>query len=292
MGLDSNEKILVDYNDVFADIMNVFLYNGERVIKEEDLENSKDRSQYKADGELHEQERDVSKFYNGNEMRIAFLGIEHQNKKEQYMPLRIISYDGSVYRAQLLNTETNTVDKKKQKPYPVITLVMYFGVTHWNHGKSIYEVLDIPEEIKVFVSDYKINVIEVAFLEKEQIEKFQSDFRFIADFFVQKRLTGDYYPPNNLPVKHMDAFLKLLSIMVGDQRYREILEEMNLNNTEESNMCEVFDKIEQRGIQKGIQEEVISLYKKGLISLSDAIKELSVSEEEFLKMTENNLKID
>jgi predicted transposase YdaD len=80
--------------------------------------------------------------------------------------------------------------------------------------------------------------------------------------------------------------------MVGDQRYREILEEMNLNNTEESNMCEVFDKIEQRGIQKGIQEEVISLYKKGLISLSDAIKELSVSEEEFLKMTENNLKID
>jgi hypothetical protein len=29
MGLDSNEKILVDYNDVFADIMNVFLYNGE-----------------------------------------------------------------------------------------------------------------------------------------------------------------------------------------------------------------------------------------------------------------------
>jgi hypothetical protein len=154
------------------------------------------------------------------------------------------------------------------------------------------KVLDIPEELKVFVSDYKINVIEVAFLEKEQIEKFQSDFRFIADFFVQKRLTGDYYPPNNLPVKHMDAFLKLLSIMVGDQRYREILEEMNLNNTEESNMCEVFDKIEQRGIQKGIQEEVISLYKKGLISLSDAIKELSVSEEEFLKMTENNLKID
>ena len=46
MGLDSNEKILADYNDVFADIMNVFLYDGERIIKEEDLENSKDMSHF------------------------------------------------------------------------------------------------------------------------------------------------------------------------------------------------------------------------------------------------------
>ena len=117
---------------------------------------------------------------------------------------------------------------------------------------------------------------------------FQSDFGFIADFFVQKRLTGDYCPPNSMPVKHMDAFLKLLSIMVGDQRYREILDEMNLNNKGESNMCEVFDKIEQRGVQKGIREGiregVISLYKKGLITVSDAAKELNVSEKEFVKL--------
>ena len=264
MGLDSNEKILADYNDVFADIMNVFLYDGERIIKEEDLENSKDRSQYKVDGELHEQERDVSKFYNGNEMRIAFLGIEHQNKEEKYMPLRIISYDGSAYRAQLLKTIENN---KKQKLYPVITLVLYFGVTHWNHGKSIYEVLDIPEELKAFVSDYKINVIEVAFLTQNQIEKFRSDFRLIADFFVQKRLKGKYIPPN-LPIKHTDEFLKLLAIMVGDERYREIIDEMK--NREENKggetMCEIYDQIEQQGIEKGIQEGIqkgiISLYKK------------------------------
>jgi hypothetical protein len=67
MGLDSNEKILADHNDVFADIMNVFLFGGKQVIREEQLENSKDRSQYKVDGKIHEQERDVSKFYNGRE---------------------------------------------------------------------------------------------------------------------------------------------------------------------------------------------------------------------------------
>ena len=72
MGLDSNQKVLANYNDVFADIMNVLLYNGKHIIREQNLEDSKDRSQYKAEGLLHEQERDVSKIYKHQQMRIAF----------------------------------------------------------------------------------------------------------------------------------------------------------------------------------------------------------------------------
>ncbi|MBO4784425.1 MAG: Rpn family recombination-promoting nuclease/putative transposase [Lachnospiraceae bacterium] len=252
MGLDANEKILADYNDVFADIMNVFLFGGKQVIKEEQLENSKDRSQYKADGELHQQERDVSKFYNDKEMRIAFLGIEHQNKAEEYMPLRVISYDGSSYRSQLLKND----DKKK--PYPVITLVLYFGTTHWKYGKSLHEVLDIPENIKEYVSDYKINVIEVAFLNQKQIDMFQSDFKIIADFFVQKRKYQDYIPLDD-PIIHEDELLKMMEIMVGDNRYPQVLDELNKERDKlkegKISMCEVYDKIEGRGIQKGIQME-------------------------------------
>ena len=249
MNLDSNAKVLADYNDVFADIMNVILYDGKRVIKEDSLENSKDRSQYKAEGKLHEQERDVSKYYNGNRMRIAFLGIEHENRDEPLMPLRVISYDGSVYRSQLLG-------RKTRKPFPVITLVLYFGMKHWPHGKSLHDVIDIQEELKPFVSDYGINVVEVAYLEPEQIEKFQSDFRLIADFFVQKRLKGKYNPPQ-IPIQHVDAFLKLLAVMVGDKRYQEIMEEMKQNENEEGEvtMCEIYDQIEGQGIEKGIQME-------------------------------------
>ena len=252
MGLDANEKILADYNDVFADIVNVFLFGGKQVIKEEQLENSKDRSQYKADGKLHQQERDVSKFYNDKEMRIAFLGIEHQNKVEEYMPLRVISYDGSSYRSQLLKNEG------KKKPYPVITLVLYFGTTHWRYGKSLHEVLDIPANIKEYVSDYKINVIEVAFLNQKQIDMFQSDFKIIADFFVQKRKYQDYIPLDD-PIIHEDELLKMMEIMVGDKRYSQVLDELNKERDKlkegKISMCEVYDKIEGRGIQKGIQME-------------------------------------
>ena len=250
MGLDSNEKILADHNDVFADIFNVFLYDGKRVIREEQLENSKDRSQYKADGKLHEQERDVSKFYNGKEMRIAFLGIEHQNRDEAYMPLRVISYDGSAYRAQLLKNETFL------KPYPVITLVLYFGTKHWSYGKSLHEVLDIPDDIKKYVNDYKINLVEVAFLEDEQIEMFQSDFKIIADYFVQKRRGANYIPIDKT-IEHTDELLKTLKVLTKDERYETVLDELNEKKMKgEINMCEIYDQIEGQGIKKGIQKGI------------------------------------
>ncbi len=58
---DITEKILADYNDVFADIINGVLFNGEQVVLENDLQNTKDKSQYKFNNQIHEQERDVAK---------------------------------------------------------------------------------------------------------------------------------------------------------------------------------------------------------------------------------------
>lgn len=58
---DIAEKILEDYPDVFADIVNGLLFNGEPVIKPEELEDSKIQSAYRAEGGLHELERDVAK---------------------------------------------------------------------------------------------------------------------------------------------------------------------------------------------------------------------------------------
>lgn len=59
---DMAEKLLADYNDVFADIVNVLLFDGKEVVQENDLVDTKAKSQYKADDQkLHEQERNISK---------------------------------------------------------------------------------------------------------------------------------------------------------------------------------------------------------------------------------------
>jgi len=55
---DIAEKLLEDYNDVFADIINVLLFNGTQVIQPDSLKETKTKSQYKAsDAKLHEYEK-------------------------------------------------------------------------------------------------------------------------------------------------------------------------------------------------------------------------------------------
>ena len=62
-GKDVSEKILEDYNDVFADIVNNLLFGGREVVKEDELENAVTVSQLKMADGLHEQERDTAKYW-------------------------------------------------------------------------------------------------------------------------------------------------------------------------------------------------------------------------------------
>ena len=54
---DITEKTLASYNDVFADIVNGLLFNGRPVIDPDDLSDAAPYSMYKADGQIHGQDR-------------------------------------------------------------------------------------------------------------------------------------------------------------------------------------------------------------------------------------------
>lgn len=147
---DITEKTLEAFDDVFADIVNGLLFKGRQVLQEQSLTDAQPFSMYKADGDIHEQERDVAKYWNGENngrinVRIAVLGFENQTNYDRDMPLRVIGYDGSAYRAELNQTER----------YPVITLVLYFGDKPWGRNRSLYDAIRIPDEFLSFVSDYK-----------------------------------------------------------------------------------------------------------------------------------------
>ena len=58
---DVTEKVLEAYDDVFADIVNVLLFRGKRIIQEDELEQEKPRSHYKIKNKLHEQETKVDR---------------------------------------------------------------------------------------------------------------------------------------------------------------------------------------------------------------------------------------
>ena len=98
---DIVEKTLEAYNDVFADIVNVLLFKGERIIQPDDLEDQTPRAMYKADDKIREVERDVAKRWVKNNIRIACIGLENQTKADPYISLRVMGYDGVEYRTQL-----------------------------------------------------------------------------------------------------------------------------------------------------------------------------------------------
>ena len=265
LDFDITEKLLEDYNDVFADIVNTLLFDGKERVKEDSLEDSKINSAYKAeDGKLHEQERDVSKYWKEGKTNLLVVGIENQTKAEKLMPARIIGYDGASYRSQLLKNDGKSTNRKLT---PVVTIVLYFGLTRWNQPKNLKSVLDIPTGMEDFVSDYKINVFEIAFLPEETVNKFKSDFKLVAKYFTNIRKNPYYLPEDENEIKHVDAVLKFLSVMSGSE---DIIEKLTAKNGSEVRdmtggpLSQLYYKGvsegREEGLLQGINETLLKVY--------------------------------
>ena len=259
---DITEKNLEALNDVFADIVNVLLFKGEQVINEKDLEADTTKSMFKADGKIHEQERDVSKFWKNGEIRISILGIENQTAQDSDMPLRVISYDGASYKQQL-------IDKKQKKRYPVATLVLYFGTEEkWSKAKHLYDCFEVPEKLKPFVNDYKINVFNIAFLSPKSIEMFKSDFKIIAEYFRAKRL-NQKYKGSKEKLKHANETLKMFSALTGDDSFEKVYNEDNFKKGGIT-MCDVVKRIRDEGITEGINKGIAEEKERIIMNLIES----------------------
>ena len=79
---DITEKTLENYDDVFADIINVLLFQGRQIVEEDALVDALPRSQYKVADSIHEMERDVAKYWKWADSDcIAGLGKSDQRRQ-------------------------------------------------------------------------------------------------------------------------------------------------------------------------------------------------------------------
>ena len=134
-----------------------------------------------------------------------------------------------------------------------------------------------PEKLDPYVSDYKVNLFEVAWLSDEQIAMFQSDFKAVADYFVQKRKNNSY-TPTKTEIKHVEAVLQLLSIMEHDERFAEGIYKEDGGKVK--NMCDVLDIAEQRGEKRGEARGVKLGEERGAKTVIDLIRRLLNGEDE------------
>ena len=117
-------------------------------------------------------------------------------------------------------------------------------------------------------------MFQIAYLTHEQVELFQSDFKVVADYFVQKQENGDYIPSSQ-DLTHVQETLQLLSIMTNDNRFEEAY---NTNTDGQKggprNMCDVLDKVENRGIAKGIEKGKVEGEIEGKNQMALLVKKL------------------
>ena len=245
-GKDITQKMLERYNDVFADIVNVLLFNGKKIVDEDELIDTPVDSALKIDGEIHSQDRDVAKYWKNSQINIALFGLENQTVPDKLMPMRVIGYDGAEYKKQVLE------ENRYKKKYPVITLVLYMGYDrNWKYSNSLLDLLEVDENLKPYVNDYKINIFEIAFLDREKINLFKSDFRMLADYLYQMR-TANSYQGDESNIKHVDEILMLMSAMSGFKNVENIIKVAHERKVR--NMKGFFELAEEKGLELGREE--------------------------------------
>ena len=116
---------------------------------------------------------------------------------------------------------------------------------------NLRECFSIPDRLAPYVSDYKINLFEIAWLTDEQLKRFHSDFRIVADFFVQMRKSHEYEPSGET-IQHVNEVLELMRVLTGDHRFLEFHNEKTKGGP--TNMIDVFGKVLEQGREQGIEQ--------------------------------------
>ena len=175
--------------DIFADLFNARLYNGEQVIQADKLE-AADRLFNTAIGDAGNQvklvrQRDVLKAYRFGDTTYVLLGIENQTAVHYAMPLRNMIYDALAMIARMRQKAQAHLDARDLKTSGeflsrfskddrldlVITLVLYVGTDSWDGPRSLHEMIDFPDErLKQFVPNHFINLVIPASMEDGDLD--------------------------------------------------------------------------------------------------------------------------
>ena len=233
---DSTCKKLFRDDGCFADICNYAFFQGKQIIKPEELVSRENDVSTLMGKELLPMEtkryRDIVRkaSINGDYM---IIGVEHQSTLNKNMIIRILNYDAQLY--------INQVESGKEVR-PVGSFVFYTGDKEWTYPKSLKESLKVSPEMKDYINDWKLPVLELQKIDsgmlknqrlKEVVEISQSMFK------------GDYEKLRTNRMISVESF-KMAAIFT----HTDIKEE-DLPEGDEINMCKAMDQLFQRMRDEG-----------------------------------------
>ncbi len=269
MGKISNElNQFFQDNQVFADLINLYVYQGEPVILAEGLISEKETTYpLDAQGKRRELRSDICKKYQNGQSYQLFC-LENESKVSYTMPVRMMNYEASRYAEQL--RELAASHEKKQYPNwsalssgflpndrlnPVISFVLYWKRDCWNGSRSLLEMMDLPEDDRLhpFLKDYQMNLINMYELMGEDCCR--SQLKHILKLLRMDQNKEEMYREVfcNPEYRHLKQETgRVLASLLGSrklERYAAALEEK-----EEFNMCKALDDLWMDGQESGRAE--------------------------------------
>ncbi len=242
--------------EVFADIINAFIFEGEQVILPKDLQSAPTESLYPAaQGMLHNQYNDVSKYEMRNGRIVLQYTLENQSKPDYRILLRKAGYEGAIYRQQYDGKDT----------YPAITLVLYWGETAWNASLDLLRFFrrkKIHRKAKRYINNVCLHMYSMRCLPLEIRQRFLSDMRVVVDYLAE----GKAYEPTDQEITDVEGTMRMLCALTGDVDFINNIGMMQEYQKKGGRvtMCEVVDKFVQRGREQGIKEGIKEGMEKGM----------------------------
>ena len=299
---DSKAKEYLSDNTRFSEICNYVLFDGDKVIKPEDLkecDTTEVLSVFGIDKKqiVKQKWRDLLKSVSvkhTGQMYVILIGAEAQTDIHYAMPVKTMIYDALNYGEQVNEAKKS---HRKNKDYrssdeflsgftlddkltPVITITLYLGTTQWDGPRSLAEMMpQMDERILPFINDYRINLLNP--LEITDFSKFETGLR---PLFELLKNASDEEKLNDLITKD-ETFTRVdvetvaaINLFVGtDIKYDE--------KEEVVNMCKAWDDHKKRGIQEGMKQgrclEVYSLVQDGILDPEVGASRVSMSLDDF-----------
>ena len=293
-------------NQRFADLFNTVLFEGNPVLKPNDLQevDTDVPSIIKFNGHAETVQR-ILDVVRKTAYGVDFIiwGLENQEKIHYAMPLRHMIGDSLIYLKEYneiaaknrKEKEYSTTDeflsalKKDDRLHPVISLCIYYGEKEWDGPFNLLDMLVIPEYLKPLVSDYRMNLIQVR--QSENLCFQNQDISIVFDM-IRSIYNKDYETFHEMyKDKTMSAELGLTvgSVVKSQAIINEVMKMEEKRS--EVDMCDALQRWFDEAVQKGKIEGVISTCRRFHISKEETVRnlieEFSLSKsrvEEYIKM--------
>ena len=301
---DTATKQYVSEAEVFADAFNYLIYDGEQVIKPEQLTDM-DTTQYvipyhedeKGKPEAAQKYRDTLKTLavkTDDRYTYLVLGIENQSHVHYAMPVRNMLYDAMQLEKQVrdlasqhrkegkngTSEEYLSGMKKEDRLSPVITLVINFGGKKWDAPLSLREMYgEQPEKVLPFIQDYRVFMIDPMEMSDNDLQKLNSSLREVLHCIKVQR---DKQEMREL-LQTDDRFARL------DRDAAMVIRTMTNtkfkidDHSEVVNMCEAIQGLIDDGIRSEKKETALRMVELGF-STQQIAQVLKLSEDDVLKL--------